>query len=238
MGRVAFPTKNEMGVRTLSGVGGDDYAGFRAPAEPLPRGAMYPVNLGAIMFTDGQSQMISRGPFTDGGPVLPGPMPVWSPANPPIKACPAWGCGPPPIVRIPFTPICDHAAPPFGFHYQSTGAVDPSGCPGVALIADGPGPLPTPPAPPVGQQTSPTPTVIIPPPVTAPPVIITSGGGTPAPAVAPAAAVAAPTGIMDSVAAWLSGSTAIFSYNVPNALLAGVVVLGFAWLEGGTGKKR
>jgi hypothetical protein len=46
---------------------------------------------------------------------------------------------------------------------------------------------------------------------------------------------------VDSIATWLGGSTTIFSYNVPNALLAGIVVLGFAWLEGGgsgTGKRR
>jgi hypothetical protein len=42
----------------------------------------------------------------------------------------------------------------------------------------------------------------------------------------------------DQVAAWLGGTTAIGTWNVPNALLAGGVILGFALFMGGGGKKR
>jgi hypothetical protein len=105
--------------------------------------------------------------------------------------------------------------------------------------------------PPTSSQTSPTPTVNVPP---APPpaaVQVTSGGGTLSPPPAPAGPasgvtqspgtstvnVSAPSSVTDQVAGWLSGTTPIFSWNVPNALLAGGVVLGFALLMGG-GKKR
>lgn len=43
--------------------------------------------------------------------------------------------------------------------------------------------------------------------------------------------------VTDQVAAWLSGTTTIGGYAVPNPVLVGVVVLGFALLMGG-GKKK
>jgi len=49
--------------------------------------------------------------------------------------------------------------------------------------------------------------------------------------------VTAAPGLTDQVASWLSGTTPIMSYNVPNALLAAGVALGVALLMGG-GKKR
>jgi hypothetical protein len=54
-------------------------------------------------------------------------------------------------------------------------------------------------------------------------------------ASAPATTVVSTPSVTDEVAAWLSGSTLIGSYSVPNALLAGAVVLGFALL---TGRKK
>lgn len=109
--------------------------------------------------------------------------------------------------------------------------------------------LPINPAPPVSSQSTPTPQVTVPqlPPPTV--IYITSGGGTASPAPAASTSVtpspttstvnvAGPASVTDQVAAWLSGTTPIFSYNVPNALLAGGVILGFALLMGGGGKKR
>lgn len=94
-------------------------------------------------------------------------------------------------------------------------------------------------SPPVSLQTSPTPQVTAP--STPPPtyILVTSGGGTasPAPATAAAQTVPASANIADQVAAWLGGSTAIGTYSIPNALLAGGIVLGFALLSSG-GKKR
>ncbi len=97
-------------------------------------------------------------------------------------------------------------------------------------------------APPVSAQTTPTPVVTAP--ATPAPnfILVTSGGGTasPSPAAvtaAPAVAVAPGASLTDQVAAWLSGTTPIGSLNVPNALLTGGVILGFALLMGG-GKKR
>jgi hypothetical protein len=70
-------------------------------------------------------------------------------------------------------------------------------------------------------------------------LLISSGGGTQTPStptvVAPAPSTT--TGLVEGISAWLGGTTSIFNYNVPNALIAGVVVLGFAWLSS-SGKKR
>ena len=43
--------------------------------------------------------------------------------------------------------------------------------------------------------------------------------------------------LTSQISAWLGGTTTLFNYSVPNALLAGVVVLGFAWLSAGAKKK-
>ena len=105
----------------------------------------------------------------------------------------------------------------------------------------------TPLPPPVSSQSTPTPQVTAP--ATPPPtyVYISSGGGTVSPAPAsqavtqsPATSTVAPAAasVTDQVAAWLGGTTPIGTWNVPNALLAGGVVLGFALLMGGGGKKR
>jgi hypothetical protein len=134
-----------------------------------------------------------------------------------------------PIVRGPFqsppAPIDANPTPPL-----------PPGPPITSLplrISSSGGGAP----PPVSSQVGPTPTVTLPPPAPATPLLISSGGGaqsvsTPT-VVAPASA-----GLVDGIAAWLSGSTMLFNYNVPNALLAGVVVLGFAWLSSSSGKKK
>jgi hypothetical protein len=260
MGRVYFPTKNELGVRTMSGyLAGDDYVGFRAPAEPAPRGASNPVNLGAIMMANGgdaRSEMI-RVPIYGRVPVAVAPAPIVSPIRVvgPITYTPA-----PTVTASPLP------APPQGPAIQAPAS-------------------PAPVAPPVSLQTSPTPVVTIPPTAPTNIVSVTSGGGTAAPAIPPVTArpavyatdasgnivnaqtgapvmtasqaassgvsaasmnagaastpaAAAPAGITDQIAAWLGGTTPIFSYNVPNAILAGAVVLGFAMLEGGSGKRR
>jgi hypothetical protein len=64
---------------------------------------------------------------------------------------------------------------------------------------------------------------------------VSSGGGTQT--LSTPTIVAAQPGLVDNIAAWLGGSTTLFNYKIPNALLAGVVVLGFAWLSS-SGKKR
>jgi len=86
---------------------------------------------------------------------------------------------------------------------------------------------------PVSAQVGPTPTVTMPPAPASAPLLVSSGGGVQTPAMpSTSITVSAPsTGVVDGIAAWLGGSTPIFSYNVPNALLAGVVVLGFALLS-------
>jgi len=197
MGRVLFPTKNEVGVRTMSGVAGADYDGFRAPAEPAPRGASNPVTLGVAVST---AEFLPSRTYWGGDPIIYRPPLLPAPSPMPVAPGPI-------VVAQPFPPVV-------------------------------PAPVP---APPVSQQSTPTPVVTIPPAQPTPP-LVTSGGGTTSPNIAPAAAAApAPTGFMDSVAAWLSGSTAIGTWSVPNALLAGAVILGFAFLEGGgssTGRKR
>ena len=211
MGRVLFPTSNDIGVRTLSGETlGADYAGFRAPAEPAPRGASNLVTLGVAVST---AEFLPARTYWGGTPIIY-PRPPILPARPPEQ---------PPA--SPIQPVGPVIAQPFPLP--------------VAMP-------PTPaPAAPVSQQQTPTPQVIIPPVSPTGAVLVTSGGGTAAPAAVPAAASApavASTGFMDSVAAWLGGSTPIGTWSVPNALLAGAVVLGFAFLEGGgsspAGRKR
>jgi hypothetical protein len=94
-------------------------------------------------------------------------------------------------------------------------------------------------APSVSSQPGPTPTVTMPPPPPAAPLAISSGGGTPTPSTP--TVVAAPSSgasLVDNLAGWLGRSTTLFNYNVPNALLAGVVILGFAWLSSSGSKRR
>ena len=70
------------------------------------------------------------------------------------------------------------------------------------------------------------------------PLLVSSGGGTQTPSTSIVVSSAPSTGVVDGIASWLGGSTPIFSYNVPNALLAGAVVLGFALLSSDSRKKR
>jgi len=262
MGRVYFPTKNDIGKRTLSGVNlGSDYAGFRAPAEPAPRAVSTLATLGAMVSAD----VIPRSNIIYYGPNSP------------------WYSGPQPIGPIVERPISVAAPSPAPAPVQAA--------PAAAPIA----PAPVTAAPPVSQQTTPTPVVTIPPAQPTGAVLVTSGGGTASPNIAPAVAAPTPTtyttdangniynvqtgqmfltaaqaatagvtassltsgassaagaaasaaatpataatttssSVTDQIAAWLGGSTSIGSYAVPNALLAAAVVLGFAFLEGG-----
>lgn len=96
--------------------------------------------------------------------------------------------------------------------------------------------VPSSPAP-VSQQVLPTPTVTVPPQAPTGAVLVSSGGGTQTPATSTVVAPAS-SGLVDNVAAWLGGSTTLLGYAVPNAVLAGIVVLGFAWLSSNSGKKK
>lgn len=100
-------------------------------------------------------------------------------------------------------------------------------------------PAPAQPAAPVSAQSSPTPVVIVPPQRQSPgsPILVSSGGGTAAPATQPITIQTGDTAT-GAITAWLQGSTSLFNFNVPNALLAFAAVLGFAFLSGGSGKKR
>jgi len=239
MGRVFFPTYslNRFGVRDTDQRATLGAAPSRFYQEPTPRAAMTPTRpiLGAVMIANGSV-----------GPVLPGPMPVW-------------GGGPIRVGPIVYDPNSPPPGPAGAWIYSTSGwrlapgwKQNPDGS--IVAIGDanplplslsplvsssgGGGSTPTPPASSggaVSTQVGPTPTVVTPP-ASAAPLFVSSGGGTPAPST-PTITAPASTGFVDSVAAWLSGSTSLFNYNVPNALLAGVVVLGFAYLSS-SGKKR
>lgn len=240
MARVFFPTytMNRFGVRdtdqraTLGAVNNKFYQ------EPTPRSAMTPtppmlgmMPIERILPIRGNLPIDSggAGPIYWGGPPsvepivgpiqslppnpvplpLPGPARTWMP---PVVS--------PPIVPIPIAPI------------SSSG--------GGGAVASPPPPPPSDGAPPVSTQVGPTPTVTMPPPSSGI-ILVSSGGGTQTPStpvITAAPAAASATGFVDGVAAWLGGSTMLFNYNVPNALLAGIVVLGFAWLSSSSGKKR
>ncbi len=144
-----------------------------------------------------------------------------------------------PIIRVGYPiqwiPPASTPAPGPAPQPVSSGPISSSG---------GGGPVPTPSvtppaaAAPVSSQVGPTPTVTVPPPSPTSVLLISSGGGTQSPSTPAVVAPAASGGFVDNIGAWLGGSTNIFNHNVPNALLAGVVVLGFAWLSSNSGKKR
>lgn len=213
MGRVFFPTTslNRFGVRDT-----DQQATLgavtRFPAEPTPRAAMTPTGplLGGL---DGELGIMAERMYSNGG--YPGTA-YWG-ARPPIR-----------VVQYnpPATPyLSPQPTPPQVVSSSGGGG-------GVAASA--------PAGAPVSAQQTPTPVATLPPPSPSV-VLVSSGGGTQTPATAPAAAAAPTTagGLVEGIAAWLSGSTSLLNYKVPNAVLAGVVVLGFAWLSSGsTGRKR
>ena len=249
MGRVLFPTQNDMGVRTLSGVSGADYAGFRAPAEPAPRGASNPVTLGLAVST--AREFPTNGvTYWGGTPIIYRPPPVLLAPPPPTRIAPT------PITVVqplpqptPPAPVVA-APPPVSQQTSPTPVVTiPPASPAPPLVTSG------------GGTASPN--IAPAAPVTAPVIYTTDQGGniinaqtgaivvpaaqaasTGTTAASMNAAAAAPvtsSGITDQIAAWLGGSTAIGTWSVPNALLAGAVILGFAFLEGGgssTGRKR
>lgn len=236
MGRVFFPTYslNRWGVRDTNQQATLGAAIERFPAEPNPRAAQNPTPpiLGSVglvpeTYRYGTALPIYRPPI---------PVRVTAPPVAPIVE------SPPPVIR-PVGPVGPA-------QYPVTGWPAPSGpaypvTPSPIISSSGGGgqvlPAPAPPAPtPVSAQPGPTPTVNVPPPAPTGAVLVSSGGGTQVPATSTvvAAAPATSTDFVSGIASWLGGSTPIFNYNVPNALLAGVVVLGFAFLSSGSGKKR
>ena len=240
MGRVYFPTGNTIGVRTLSGMRGADYVGFRAPAEPAPVPAMNPVTLGAAFLADTDLAPIRIVP-TRGSPifaVFPNPNAPPAPASPTgstltIPPAAPTTSTPTPVVAIP--PI-----PPTGIIQVSTGG-------GTVTPA-----LPAPIVTPTTYTTDAAGDIYN---VQTGQLFLTAAqaaaagvsvasldaGGAAAANAAVSAAAAAPAAttslsVTDQVAAWLSGTTALLGYNVPNALLAGGVVIVFAFLMGGKKK--
>lgn len=219
MGRVYFPTYslNRFGVRDT-----DQRATLAGPAdkfyqEPSPRAAMNPTApmLGAIATIP--SRYVSPIVYWNGRDPYSPPIPVVKPSTPP------------PLPPVTSLPVAQKPLPPTPAPISSSG---------------GGGSISAPAAPPaVSTQQTPTPTVNVTP-QTAPTgaVLISSGGGVATPATATISVTAAPAsssgGLVDGVAKWLGASTSLFGYSVPNALIAGVVVLGFAWLSSSSGKKR
>jgi len=214
MGRVFFPTyrSNVLGVRDVGSfptLGSMDGAIVvpRAPAEPYPRASNNPTGpMLGLIMANGGGAGYSE--------IVrrPGVITYVPPAPGPAQQIPQ----PPPLTIAPNFPPVDRPPSP---------------------ITPTPGAPYTPPvaAPPVSQQTSPTPTVTVPQQPQTGAVLVSSGGGTAAPSTAP---ITIQTGsdTTGAITSWLSGSTVIFSYPVPNALLAAGVILLFAMLTGG--KKR
>lgn len=213
MGRVFFPTYslNRFGVRDLDqrATLGADVS--RYPAEPTPRAAMTPTGpiLGAIAPI---SDAIRIYPY----PPMPGPMPVWPGPLPQPPIFDYWGGYP--IIR----PI-------------TTGPITSSGGGGATPTPQPPLPVA---APPVSSQVLPTPTVTLPPPPSTSLNLISSGGGTETPSTPTIVSPAPSGGFVEGIAAWLAGSTTLFNYRVPNAVIAGVVILGFAWLSSSDSRRK
>lgn len=229
MARVFFPTTslNRFGVRdsdqraTLGAV-------ERFPAEPTPRSAMTPTGplLGAVVGLGlntlqirsdapenfvGIARMVGVQPQPPIRFVNEAPLPPVSTVPPPA---------PTPIIQSSGGGGGVSQVVPAGVYFWQTA---PSGA--VAVSA----------------QNSPTPVATLPAPAAPSAVLVSSGGGTQTPATAPVTAAAPTTAgsLVDGIAAWLGGTTSLLNYNVPNAVLAGVVVLGFAWLSSSSsGRKR
>lgn len=219
MGRVFFPTYslNRFGARETDQQATLGAAIERFPAEPNPRAAQNPTPpiLGAVGLAPSSYAIRYNG----------GPTPItwYAPRAPilPVRTFPAPPSGP----TSPVTPL------PIIVSSGGGGQVPPTVAPPVA-----PSQLPQP--LPVSQQPGPTPTVSVPAPAPTGAILVSSGGGTQTPATSTIIAAAPSSDFVSGIANWLGGSTPIFNYNVPNALLAGAVVLGFAFLSSGSGKKR
>jgi hypothetical protein len=242
MGRVFFPTYslNRFGVRVASqrATLGEIK---RLPAEPTPRSAMTPTGpiLGAVAIQ-----------VPNDGPVLPGPMPVWNFGRPDVRPTGPIIVRPLPIISssggggtaptppaTPTPPVSQQVGP-------TPTVVTPPSTPVIPVfISSGGGvaapSLPTVTAPAVSYATDANGNIIN----GATGAIVLSAAqaasmGTSAASLnAGATGGAASPGVVNQVTAWLGGSTSLLGYSVPNALLAGAVVLGFAWLSS-SGKKR
>jgi len=212
MGRVFFPTYslNRWGARETDQQATLGAAIERFPAEPNPRATQNPTPpiLGAI-------PTYIR--YANGGSTYWGSRPPIAIPRPPIVAAPM-PAPPPSGPAYPVSPL------PIISSSGGGGQVQPTAPPSA----------PTP----VSAQPGPTPTVSVPPPAPTGAVLISSGGGTQTPATSTIVTAAPSSDFVSGIASWLGGSTPIFNYNVPNALLAGAVVLGFAFLSSGSGKKR
>ena len=235
MGRVLFPTGNDIGVRTLSGVAGADYAGFRAPAEPAPRGASNPVTLGLAVSTartfetNGGTTYWGGTPIVYRPPILPAPRPTPVTPLPIVVAQPLPQSAPPPPVSQQRTPTPVVMIPPAQPAPPLVTSGGGTASPNIAPAA----PVP----PPVIYATDPSGNIVNAQTgaLAVPAAQAMATGTTAASMNATAAAPAASSGVTEQIAAWLGGSTAIGTWSVPNALLAGAVILGFAFLESGGG---
>jgi hypothetical protein len=258
MGRVYFPTDNTIGVRTLSGETlGADYAGFRAPAEPAPRGASNPVTLGLMIATPGMPAYWGSNPPRMPLPITNGPIIAQPPQpQPPVMTPMPIGISrPAPIISFPIQAQDGIApAPAVSTQTSPTPTVGIPPAPSTPpLITSGGGTVSPNVAPAAPASTAVTYTTdasgniynaqtgqlfltaaqASTAGVTAS-SLTAAGGSTPSVTTN----VTSAPDVTSQIAAWLSGSTAIGTYSVPNALLAAAVVLGFAWLSSGSGKKR
>lgn len=226
MSRVFFPTTslNRWGVRVTGSQGPALGAVSRFYQEPTPRAAQNPT--GPML---GGLNLVAR-EFVGDGITVPAVGPVQRFLPQPVYVGPITYVPPPPPPQLPYTPP---PTPP-----SAPAPISSSGGGGAVAPAPAPAPAPSSPFVPVSAQVSPTPVVSAPPAPAAIPLSVSSGGGTLTPAVASGTniTVAAQPSMLDSAASWLGGSTALFGANVPNVLIAAVVVLGFAAFTGG--KKR
>jgi hypothetical protein len=244
MARVFFPTAslNRFGVRDTDQRATLGAIVQRFPAEPTPRAAMTatPPILGMIAV----SEMI-RAPY-DGGitrwaPIYyPQRTPMApTPTSPPVSSSGGGGSTPTPPAPISATP------PPVSAQVLPTPTVTvpPPAPTGAILISSGGGtqtPATAPIVSPIISYTTDASGNIINSQTGA--LVLTAAqassmGTTAASLNAGATPAAGSASVTDQVTAWLGGSTALLGYNVPNAVLAGVVVLGFAFLSS-SGKKR
>lgn len=264
MGRVFFPTyrSNQLGVRDvtpqsqLRGLG-ESIVIPRAPAEPYPRVAQNPTGpmLGAIV-TMPHSTMIPALP-NGSAPRPVGPI-YWNPtishpapaqnAPPSVLALPGTATSPAPMAPAPpvsaqssptpvvTIPVLPQSAPPIITSGGGTAAPFTAPAVGIVYGTDAYGNVINAATGAIVYSASNAAALGVSAATMNSTAAAAASGST-----APGSTVNVTTGtdFMSQVSSWLSGSTMIGTYSLPNALLAAAVALGVAYLySGGTGKRR
>ena len=258
MGRVFFPTSrsNILGVRDttpnprLAGLGALNELGFdwvipRAPAEPYPRAVNNPTGpmLGALGLVPVEAARTDVVYYNRPLPIVSRPTPILTPApivaNQPISVVTPTPGSPASVPAATAPPVMAQSSP------TPVVSIPQQAAPSTVLVTSGGGTAAPATVPTTGTVYTTDQYGNIVNAATGQVVMSASAAAAYGQSAASLTAAANPgtsstvvgsASLTDQVAQWLSGTTALFGYNVPNAGLAAVVVLGAALLMGGKKK--